>query len=296
MVPGMQHLQAFLAVCEEESFSGAAERLRVTQPAVSYRIAELERTLGVELFERPRRPVILTAAGQDLLGFCSRYFSELEVLVRSLPGRLWEPAEPIRIAASGAIGRFVLFPILTRPSFRHQAYRLLFRQPDEILQRVESGDCEMGFIYETRVTTTLEFREAGREEFVLVHAPGHGPKSGGLGGLEGAPFVTYEECDYVFGKWFDAVHGAQPRSVRSASHFERLEEVLAMTRLGRGLTIVPFHAVADDLRAGRLARLEVEGRRCLNTDYVVTRPGRTMRPEVEAIVEALVSGAPSRQG
>ncbi|HEX9886819.1 MAG TPA: LysR substrate-binding domain-containing protein, partial [Longimicrobiales bacterium] len=113
---------------------------------------------------------------------------------------------------------------------------------------------------------------------------------------EGAPFVTYEECDYVFGKWFDAVHGAQPRSVRSASHFERLEEVLAMTRLGRGLTIVPFHAVADDLRAGRLARLEVEGRRCLNTDYVVTRPGRTMRPEVEAIVEALVSGAPSRQG
>lgn len=291
MVPGIQHINVFLAVWEEGGFSKAARRLHLTQPAVSYRVAELERLLGVDLFERPRRPLILTAAGRELLDFCTRTFSDLEALVRALPGSRWRAEEPIRIAASGAIGRFVLFPILSRPPFSALAYRLLFRQPDEILHLVESGACELGFVYDTRVTPTLQFHEACREEFVLVRAPDAPVPELTVAALEMTPFITYEECDYVFGKWFDAIFGAQPSGIRSACHFERLEEVLAMTRLGRGLTIVPDHAVLGDLRDGRLVRVDVDGARCLNTDFVVTRPGRAPRPEVLAILEALARDA-----
>ena len=287
MVPGIQHFQVFLTVWEERGFGKAGRRLHITQPAVTYRIAELERLLKVDLFERPRRPLILTAAGHELLAFCERTFSELQVLVEGLPGSHWNAEDPIRIAASGAIGRFVLFPILTGPSFRDLAYRLLFRQPGEILQLVESGECELGFVYDTRVTTSLHFHEACHEEFVLVRAPGFPSPRLAIDGMETTPFVTYEECDYVFGKWFDAVFKAQPALIRSVCHFERLEEVLEMTSLGRGLTIVPAHAVAKELRTGRLVKVGVEGRVCVNIDYVVTRPGHVMRPEVHAILEAL---------
>ena len=291
MVPAIQHFHVFLAVCEEGGFGAAARRLHITQPAVSYRISELERLLGVEVFERPRRPLILTAAGRELLSVCKGTLTELQRRVRGLPDGGAHADEPIRIAASGAIGRFVLFPILLRPAFRSLPYRLLFRHPDEILRLVETGASDLGFVYETRATTSLQFHEACREEFVLVRAPDLPLPGEDIDALASAPFVTYEECDYVFGRWFDAVFGAQPTGIRSASHFDRLEEVLAMTRLGRGLTVVPDHAVRDDLAAGRLVRVDVEGRRCLNPDYLVTRPGYRMRPEVEAILAAL-----SREG
>ena len=63
----IQHLQAFVAIAENGSFSAAAERLHLTQPAISKRIALLEEQLKAPLFDRIGRQVALTQAGQLLL-------------------------------------------------------------------------------------------------------------------------------------------------------------------------------------------------------------------------------------
>ena len=62
-----QALMAFVAVAETRSFSDAAERLFITQPAVSKRIALLENQLGTRVFDRIRKKVFLTEAGNELL-------------------------------------------------------------------------------------------------------------------------------------------------------------------------------------------------------------------------------------
>lgn len=105
-----------------------------------------------------------------------------------------------------------------------------------------------------------------------------------LTALESANFVSYEECDYVFGRWFDQALGAQPSRLRGVCHFERIEEVLATVADGRGLSIVPEHASRPWAADGRVRHVRPDGRRALNTEYVVTRPGRVMRPEVMEIL------------
>ncbi|HAN28464.1 MAG TPA: LysR family transcriptional regulator, partial [Haliea salexigens] len=85
----LQNLQAFLLVAEEGSFSLAAERLHLTQPAVSKRIALLEQGLGSALFDRIGRHTSLTEAGQALLPHARAITQQLlgaERAVRDLSG------------------------------------------------------------------------------------------------------------------------------------------------------------------------------------------------------------------
>jgi LysR family transcriptional regulator, cyn operon transcriptional activator len=68
-----------------------------------------------------------------------------------------------------------------------------------------------------------------------------------LEGFESLPFVTYQEGDYVFGRWFDGNYGEQPSALRSVAQFSELEEVIDFVRRSKGLSIVP----RDARRSGR---------------------------------------------
>src|SRR5690554_7246567 len=74
----LANLQTFITIAEQQSFSLAGERLHVTQPAISKRLASLEEQLGVRLFDRIGRTIRLTEAGQALLPRAYRIVNELE--------------------------------------------------------------------------------------------------------------------------------------------------------------------------------------------------------------------------
>jgi DNA-binding transcriptional LysR family regulator len=93
----LRHFRYFQAIAEELSFSGAARRVNVVQPALSRAIKELEAELGVELFARTRRVVSLTAAGKALLGDTSLMFERLDQTIRR-----------VRRTAAGQIGELRL--------------------------------------------------------------------------------------------------------------------------------------------------------------------------------------------
>ena len=80
--PPLRLLRAFCLAARHSSFKDAADRLALTPSAVSHQVKELEEQLGVSLFERRTRAVVLTAAGRQL-------FEELEAMLKALnnPGR-----------------------------------------------------------------------------------------------------------------------------------------------------------------------------------------------------------------
>jgi DNA-binding transcriptional LysR family regulator len=91
----LRHLRAFLAVAEELSFSAAAERLFISQQALSRTIRQLERQLGTRLFDRTTRSVELTAAGRAMLGSAVRATAAADEAVamamRAANGAAWLP-------------------------------------------------------------------------------------------------------------------------------------------------------------------------------------------------------------
>jgi len=97
----LRHLRAFVAVAEDLSFSRAAQRLFITQPALSRQIRGLERLVGCDLFHRSTQPVQLTLAGESLLARARTLLADLDDAItatRSVGGELagrmallWEP-------------------------------------------------------------------------------------------------------------------------------------------------------------------------------------------------------------
>ncbi|MEO8705281.1 MAG: LysR family transcriptional regulator [Kofleriaceae bacterium] len=277
-----RYLQAFFEVARARSFSRAATALHKTQPAVSYQIRQLEQQLQASLFDRTTRRLTVTGAGALLLTLCERFFGEFEQLATMLrdPTAIAPPL--LRIASVSGFGRYVLFPILARmPAL--QRYSLRYPTADQVFQSLHEGSCDLGFVYLPIVSSRLLTTAVWREELVLL-APARSRFPASIAAFTELPFVTYDESEYVFGKWFETLYGRSPRSLHSAYHFEELEEVTRTVAAGRGWSILPADC-AENIRGTVILRHR--RRRVHNVIYAVTRAGATDHPATSHIVEAL---------
>jgi len=113
-VDNLSDLFAFIAVARARSFTRAAAQLRVSQPALSYTIRELEAKLGVRLLMRSTRNVSPTEAGQRLLDRLAPEFDEIEAEIRGLSELRDTPTGTIRITAIDYAIRSILWPKLAQ--------------------------------------------------------------------------------------------------------------------------------------------------------------------------------------
>jgi LysR family transcriptional regulator, cyn operon transcriptional activator len=281
-----RYLQTFVAVGRALSFSRAASALHRTQPAVSYQIRQLEQQLGTRLFDRTTRRLTLTTAGVSLLDVCERFFEDFARLAAEVSNPASSVATPLRIASVSGFGRYVMFPILERMAALR--YSLRFPTAEQVFASLHDGSCDVGFVYMPVVSSRLVTTDVWQEELVLIVPAGGTARRmpGTIDAFSGVPFVTYDESEYVFGKWFEATFRRRPRSLQSSYHFEELEEVVATVAAGRGWSIVPDDCVA---RVKHVRILRHPRRRVLNRIYAVTRAGAREHPAVAAIVDALRS-------
>ncbi|MFS8638641.1 MAG: LysR family transcriptional regulator [Gemmatimonadota bacterium] len=300
--PELPYLEVFRAVCDEGGFTAAARRLGCTQPAVSYQVRKLEEVLGVRLLERTGRRLVLTPAGRRFRAFVDRVFEELS-RVRS-ECAAGHRVEPLRLGSASGFGRYVLLPALHRLREEDAGppveVRLEYEAADIVLDRLEAGEYEAAFVYKRKVSNALSYEVVYDEELVLVGSPARCDEARALGldrleTLEAMPFVTYEECEYVFGRWFESNFGRQPTWLRSASHFTELEEVLDFVARGVGLSVVPRDAAAEACAMGAIQVLYAgSGEPCWNPVYLATRAGGEVRPRVRRLAELIgARGAPS---
>jgi DNA-binding transcriptional LysR family regulator len=141
-------LKAFVAVAETGSFSVAAERLFLTQPAVSKRIAALESELDARLFDRIGRTVTLTEGGVALLPRAQKLLMELEDSIRAISSLSGEVRGTLRFATSHHIGLHRLPPTLKRFTQMYPQVRLdiRFMDSEAACVAVEHGELELGIV------------------------------------------------------------------------------------------------------------------------------------------------------
>ncbi|WP_438867017.1 LysR family transcriptional regulator [Pseudomonas sp. L1(2025)] len=144
----LANLNAFIAIAETGSFSGAGERLHLTQPAISKRIAGLEQQLKVRLFDRLGREVGLTEAGRALLPRAYQILNVLDDTRRALTNLTGEVSGRLILATSHHIGLHRLPPILrtfTR-QYPNVALDIQFLDSEVAYEEILHGRAEVAVI------------------------------------------------------------------------------------------------------------------------------------------------------
>ena len=143
-----QNLKAFITVAEVGSFSEAADRLYLTQSAISKRIALLEQQIGKRLFDRIARQVSLTEAGNELLPRARRILQEYENALQAINDLSGEASGTLRLAISHHLGLHRLPPILKQfaQQYPNVTLDIEFMDSEKAYEQVLHGDSEVAVI------------------------------------------------------------------------------------------------------------------------------------------------------
>src|SRR6266571_5588778 len=285
----MAQLKTLRAVAETLNFTRAAERLGLTQSAVSHQIKSLEAELGEPLFVRAKRGVLLSESGRTALEHAIRILDEAEALRGRLPGAGRAPSGRVRAAA--ATQAFVyLFAGLFESFMRaHPQIELTFRTTvgtDQTVADILNGSAEVGFAALPVYSPSLRVQELFEDELVLVVGPRHALAGRGTASVRDVAaerLVLFEPGSSVR----RATDAFFPRvGVRPALALESNDTyfVKLMVEHGLGVSLLPAWAVREEVATGRLVRLAVAGqrlRRSVSMIFLGRRPGAATRAFVE---------------
>jgi DNA-binding transcriptional LysR family regulator len=186
-------LRAFSGFVRRGSFSGAADELRISQPAVSKHIADMERRLGVKLIDRQSRA--LTPAGE----FLAAHVLRAEALLRQAAHGLASLREPmsgaLTVVASGTPGTYVLPEIVAEFQHRHPGVRVHFELATsaEVIKAVRSHRADIGVTGGFVAAPEIEAEPLIEDEIVIVGAPSFAGRHVSRDELETLTWISREE-------------------------------------------------------------------------------------------------------
>ncbi|WLH65215.1 LysR substrate-binding domain-containing protein [Pseudomonas sp. FP2300] len=171
----LRHLRYFSALADTLNFTRAADRCHVTQSTLSHQIKQLEEELGVQLFDRIGKRVVITEAGDNLLAQIAPALRQIDVAVNSLSTPAGSMEGNIRIGATYSfntrlVPQCIASFIAPNPGIRVIAEEL---SQAKIVERLESGDLDLGIAYRPQGTHDLWFEPLYNEEMVLVVRSDH---------------------------------------------------------------------------------------------------------------------------
>ena len=276
---GMRQLEVFVATAREGSTRAAADRVARSQSAASTALAELEAVVGVQLFDRVGRRLLLNENGRALLPRAQSLLDDAAELEGLFSG---EHAAPLRVAASFTIGEYLLPERVSRWMLTHPASPVQLRigNTREVVEAVAAFDADVGFIEGPQTHPDLVVHPWLNDELVIVAAPDH-PLAGRVATQRQLAQAT----------WVLREQGSGTRQVADAWLVQYLPQVKVGIELGSTEAIkhvvaaggwlgcLSRHAVAQSLADGQLValgtRLPLPTRRLSMVLRRDKRPGRT---------------------
>ena len=283
-------LRAFAAVAREGSFSGAAEQLYVSQPAISKHVASLEAELGAQLVVRNRRGAHLTPTGELLADYVLRAEALLANARRALAAGGDAQVGTLAVAASGIPGTYLLPPVLARFHEQHPAVELDFRLSTSAgaLDLVRAHEVELALVGGLTVPPELESEPLVEDEVVLVGPPSLAGRRLRAKDLDGLTWIFREEGSATR----EAVESARwqigLRSVR-VLELPSWESVKLAVASGAGIAAISRFALSSELETGTLAILDVPRWRLERTIALLTARDVPLTPPAESFLELLRS-------
>lgn len=286
-----RQLAAFCAVVERKSFSQAAARLGVTQPAVSLQVRALEKRLGAQLLDRSGRRVVPTEAGLRLYRGAQRLLALEEQLVEEVRGGSEaELTGRLELGASTGPGGTVVPLLLCELQRRNPGLTVALSVFDTqtVVELVARRELELGVVGAARRQRSVAFEPFFRDEVVLACPPGHrfAGRTISLEELRSEPLIVMQEGAGVRQVIEDELRktGARLRDLDVRLELGLQESVRSAVQAGYGLTFISRSAVESDLTAGTLVAARVEGLEPAREISLVRAAGRAPSRAAEAFV------------
>lgn len=289
----MQNLRLFCAVAKNRSFSQAAVDHGITQSAVSQRMVQLEKHLGVKLIDRSVRPLVLTAAGDAYWQGCQELLQRYDLLSQRVSR--FNPPTPgsVRVDAIYSAGIDLLNHVKESFAAIYPAVRVRieYKHPDQVYEAVREVRCDLGILSYPQRWQQVQVIPLRDESMAVVCSPRH-PLSGvqaiDASQLGQWSMVTVDQSLPVgrHVRRYLRQHGVHPNVT---SEFDNLDTIKSAVAVTEQIAILPKRTVRREAAAGTLSVLELEPRLVRPMGMIYRRPGgqRDFQPAVQAFVDCL---------
>ena len=292
------HVESFKVFCdlvETSSFSAAAERNGVTQSAVSQQIKTLENYYEVTLVERGRRNFSVTPEGEVFLNAARAILDTWNGIGTRLEEMRDVVAGTLNVATVYSIGFHELPPFLDkfRKEFPEVDLHINYRRANQVYADVLEAKADLGLVAYPQSRKGIEMEPVWKDRLVLICPPTHAfakKESAPLSAIDGERFISFEP-DLPTRKAIDTMFQKASISVKEVVEFDNIETVKRGVEIENAISIVPSESVRNEVAAGKLCQVLLEGSDVWRPIGVIRRRAKAITPAMRELIELLKAGA-----
>jgi DNA-binding transcriptional LysR family regulator len=244
------------------SVSKAAKLNDLSQSAASQALQEVERELGVELFDRHTRPLTVTAAGKLVSEYCRDILRRTDELKAEIDALKKSSSGVARIAAIYSVGLSEMSQIEERfaARFPDAELQVSYLRPERVWEAVLNDDADLGlmsYAESSREIVALPWRD---EQMVVAVAPQHPlaqRREVSVDALEGQEFVGFD-ADLPIETHIERFFRDHKVEVQIVLRFDNLQMIKEAVAHGAGISLLPLRVIREDIRQRRLVPLRLQ--------------------------------------
>ena len=287
----LENLRLVRDIAHYRSISKAARTNGVSQSAVSQILSELERELEIELFDRRRRPLDITAAGKIYLDYCREVLRKDDELKASLAQLKKHADGTVRVAAIYSVGLSEMSQIETRfeERFPYADLQVQYLRPERVWEAILQDQADLGlmsYAESSREVVAIPWRD---EEMVVAVAPDHplaNKHSIPISAVDGQGFIGFDD-DLPIQNQIDRYLREHKVAVNVTLRFDNIEMIKQAVAHGAGLSIMPERVMREDMMQGRLMALRLEPAELYRPVRIVHRRRKVFNRVASGLLELL---------
>lgn len=271
--------------------SKGATHCGVSQSAASQHVQELERRLGVTLFDRSKRPLELTPAGKIYNDFCRDVLRREEELALEL-GSLKEQVEgAVEVASIYSVGLSEMSHLQEEFAARYPTASLHveYMRPEKVYEAVLNDSADLGLVSYPEASREVAAIPWRYEQMQVAVSPSHALAARSEvypADLNGQTFIGFDE-DLSIRREIDRFFRASGVEVHLAMHFDNIQTIKEAVALGSGISILPARTMQAEIAQGRLVAVKLHAPELVRPVGIVHRKRKKFNRATQAFLELL---------
>ena len=289
----------FRDIAQSRSFSRGASLNGISQSAASQHIHEMERRLGLALFDRTTRPPSLTQAGKLYADFCRdvlRREEQLQVEIEELKGA----AEgTVRVASIYSIGLSEMTRVQEDFAARYPGMELRvdYAQPAKIYEALLADQADLGLVSYPEASKEFSVIPWRQEEMAVAASPSHALAGKGIvtpEDVNGQDYVGFDE-DLSIRQALDRFFREHGISINVTMQFDNIQMIKEAVALGSGISILPARTMQAEIQAGRLVSIPLDAPDLVRPVGIVHRKRKKFNRAAQCFLELLQEKPSARE-